>query len=81
MKKIFIYVLAGMTLLPMATGCNSLDLESESTITDPNYWKSDTHFSAFNVGLHAQLRERTYNLFIHLVVKRLKEWKDFLIIR
>lgn len=30
MKKIFIYVLAGMTLLPMATGCNSLDLESES---------------------------------------------------
>ena len=64
MKKIFIYVLAGMTLLPMATGCNSLDLESESTITDPNYWKSDTHFSAFNVGLHAQLRERTYNLFI-----------------
>ena len=33
MKKIFIYVLAGMTLLPMATGCNSLDLESESTIT------------------------------------------------
>jgi len=25
MKKIFIYVLAGMTLLPMATGCNSLD--------------------------------------------------------
>lgn len=64
MKKIFIYVLAGMTLLPMATGCNSLDLESESTIADPNYWKSDTHFSAFNVGLHAQLRERTYNLFI-----------------
>lgn len=64
MKKIFIYVLTGMTLLPMATGCNSLDLESESTITDPNYWKSDTHFSAFNVGLHAQLRERTYNLFI-----------------
>ena len=39
MKKIFIYVLASMTLLPMATGCNSLDLESESTITDPNYWK------------------------------------------
>ena len=46
------------------TGCNSLDLESESTITDANYWKSDTHFSAFNVGLHAQLRERSYNFFI-----------------
>lgn len=58
MKKIFIYVLAGMTLLPMATGCNSLDLESESTITDPNYWKSDTHFSAFNVGLPLEVTKR-----------------------
>lgn len=64
MKKIVIYLLAGASLLPFATGCNSLDLESESTITDANYWKSDTHFSAFNVGLHAQLRERAYNLFI-----------------
>lgn len=64
MKKILIYLLAGAALLPFAAGCNSLDIESESTITDANYWKSDTHFSAFNVGLHAQLRERSYNFFI-----------------
>lgn len=64
MKNIFKYLLAGAALLPLVTGCNSLDLESESSITDANYWKSDTHFSAFNVGLHAQLRERAYNLFI-----------------
>lgn len=64
MKKIFTYLLAGAALLPFVAGCNSLDLESESTITDANYWKSDTHFSAFNVGLHAQLRERAYNLFV-----------------
>ncbi|WP_073348371.1 SusD family outer membrane lipoprotein NanU [Bacteroides congonensis] len=64
MKNIFKYLWASAALLPFLTGCNSLDLESESTITDANYWKSDTHFSAFNVGLHAQLRERSYNFFI-----------------
>lgn len=64
MKNIFKYLLAGAALLPLVTGCNSLDMESESTITDAKYWKSDTHFSAFNVGLHAQLRERSYNLFV-----------------
>lgn len=64
MKNIFKYLLASAALLPFLAGCNSLDLESESTITDANYWKSDTHFSAFNVGLHAQLRERSYNFFI-----------------
>ena len=64
MKNIFKYLWVSAALLPFLTGCNSLDLESESTITDANYWKSDTHFSAFNVGLHAQLRERSYNFFI-----------------
>lgn len=64
MKNIFKYLIAGAALLPLVTGCNSLDVESESTITDAKYWKSDTHFSAFNVGLHAQLRERAYNLFV-----------------
>lgn len=64
MKKIFIYLLAGASLLPLATGCNSLDLEPESSITDGMYWKSADHFKAFNVGLHAQLRERSYNLFV-----------------
>lgn len=64
MKKIFTYLLAGASLLPLATGCNSLDLEPESSITDANYWKSDTHFSAFNVGLLSQLRSRSYYFFI-----------------
>lgn len=64
MKNIFKCLLASAALLPFLGGCNFLDMESESTITDASYWKSDTHFSAFNVGLHAQLRERSYNLFI-----------------
>lgn len=64
MKKIFVYLMAGISLLPFVTGCNSLDLEPDSTISDANYWKSDTHFSAFNVGLHGLLRERSYNLFV-----------------
>ncbi len=64
MKKIFTYLLAGASLLTLATGCNSLDLEPESSITDANYWKSDTHFSAFNVGLLSQLRSRSYYFFI-----------------
>ncbi len=93
MKNIFKYLWASAALLPFLTGCNSLDLESESTITDANYWKSDTHFSAFNVGLHAQLRERSYNLFIlgepradiygdaPLAGRQLRAWKSSLPIR
>lgn len=64
MKKIFKYILACATLLPLFTGCDALDIESESTITDANFWKSDTHFSAFNVGLHSLLRIRSYNFFV-----------------
>ena len=64
MKNIFKYLWASAALLPFLTGCNSLDLESESTITDANYWKSDTHFSAFNVGLHATQRAVVQFLYI-----------------
>lgn len=63
MKKIYIYMLAGVSLLSL-TRCDSLDIEPVSSITDNNYWKSEAHFSAFNQGVHALFRERTYNFFL-----------------
>lgn len=63
MKKLLTYIMAGITLLLFAR-CNSLDLEPTSSIADVNYWKNETQFSAFNVGLHGLLRECSYNIFI-----------------
>lgn len=63
MKKIMISALAVCTL-GLFTMCDSLDLTPESSITDANYWKTDDHFKAFNTGLHAKIRESSYNLFL-----------------
>lgn len=63
MKKLFIYMIAGASLLGF-TRCDSLDMEPSSSITDANYWKSEAQFDAFNVGLHSKLRTICYNLFL-----------------
>ena len=63
MKKLYIYLIAGASMLGF-TRCDSLDLEPTSSITDANYWKTDAQFSGFNVGLHAKLRETSYNIFL-----------------
>lgn len=63
MKKIYTYLLAGVSLL-LFSRCDALDLEPESSIADNNYWKTEAQFSTFNVGLHALLRECSYNFFL-----------------
>lgn len=63
MKKIYTYLLAGLSLL-LFSRCDALDLEPESSIADNNFWKTEAQFSTFNVGLHALLRECSYNIFI-----------------
>lgn len=63
MNKIFTYMLAGAFLL-LFSRCDSLELGPTSSISDSNYWKSEAHFSAFNAGIHALLRERTYSFFL-----------------
>lgn len=62
MNKFLTYIMVGAALA--FTGCDSLDISPESSITDNNYWKNDAQFSAFCVGLHAQFRIRNYNYFL-----------------
>jgi hypothetical protein len=62
MKKFLAYIMVGAALT--VTGCDSLDLSPDSSITDSNYWQSDAQFSAFNIGLHSQFRERSYKFFL-----------------
>lgn len=63
MKKLYTYLLAGLTLL-LFSRCEALDLEPTSSIADSQYWKSADQFSAFNVGLHGLFRECSYNFFL-----------------
>ncbi len=63
MKKLYTYILAGLSLV-LFTRCDALDLAPVSSIADNNYWKSEAQFSTFNVGLHALLRECSYNFFL-----------------
>ena len=56
MKKIFTYMLAGLSLL-LFSRCDALDIDPTSSIADNNYWKTEAQFSTFNVRLHALLRE------------------------
>ena len=63
MKKIFTYMLAGLSLL-LFSRCDALDIEPTSSIADSNYWKTEAQFSTFNVGLHALLRECSFNFFL-----------------
>lgn len=41
MKKIFTYMLAGLSLL-LFSRCDALDIDPTSSIADSNYWKTDT---------------------------------------
>ncbi len=63
MKKLYTYILAELSLV-LFTRCDALDLAPVSSIADNNYWKSEAQFSTFNVGLHALLRECSYNFFL-----------------
>ncbi len=63
MKKYLSYFTIALISL-LLTQCDSLDMESESSITDINYWTSEAHFKAFNTGLHAQFRKSSYNYFL-----------------
>lgn len=60
MKKAFSYITMACSAL-FFTAC--LDMEPVSSITDANYWQDEAQFSAFNVGLHGLLRERSYTIF------------------
>ena len=64
MKKIIIAMMAAVSLLNFS-GCDSLDMEPVSSISDANYWKSPDQFKAFNIGLHGLLRSQSsYNIFV-----------------
>lgn len=63
MKKIFTYMLAGLSLL-LFSRCDLLDVEPTSSIANSNYWKTPAQFSTFNVGLHALLRECSFSFFL-----------------
>ncbi|MEG0464345.1 SusD family outer membrane lipoprotein NanU [Bacteroides sp.] len=63
MKKLFTYILAGLSIV-LFSRCDALDMEPVSSIADNSYWKSEAQFSTFNVGLHALLRECSFNFFL-----------------
>ena len=44
MKKIFTYMLAGLSLL-LFSRCDALDIDPTSSIADSNYWKTEAQFS------------------------------------
>ena len=62
MKKILSYI-AALAVLIASTGCDALNLEPVSSITDANYWKNDTHFSAYSNGIYSQFRTRGFNFY------------------
>ncbi|WP_347288134.1 SusD family outer membrane lipoprotein NanU [Parabacteroides distasonis] len=63
MKKIFLALITAAASLSFA-GCDSLDIDSVSTITDAGYWKSADQIKAFNTGLHGLTRKYSYNMFM-----------------
>lgn len=63
MKKFIIYAMAVVSLV-LFSRCNSLEMEPESSITGSQYWKTESHFKAFNTGVHSLLREYTYQYFL-----------------
>ena len=65
MKKIFVFasfLLASITTVSLV-GCDSLDVEPESSITDANYWKTPDHFHAFYYGIYSQFRTLSTNFY------------------
>lgn len=49
MKKIFTYMLAGLSLL-LFSRCDALDIDPTSSIADSNYWKTEAQFSILMWG-------------------------------
>lgn len=64
MKKILVTLFTAAASVAAFTGCDSLDVESVSTITDAGYWKSADQIKAFNTGLHSLMRKYSYNMFL-----------------
>lgn len=62
MNKIFTYLLAGLSLL-LFSRCDSLDIEPTSSLSGANFWRTPDQFTAFNTGLHALLREKSFTFF------------------
>lgn len=52
------------TILIAFIQCDSLDMSPDSSITDANYWKTEAHFSAFNIGLHSKMRDASYSYYL-----------------
>lgn len=63
MKKIITYIAASICLLGF-TRCDSLDISPTSSLGGTDYWKTEDQFNVFNTGLHALLREKSYNIFL-----------------
>lgn len=64
MKKIIVTLFTAAAAMVALTGCDSLDIESVSTITDAGYWKSPDQVKAFNTGLHSLTRKYSYQMFM-----------------
>lgn len=64
MKNIISYIAFTCAGIFGFTGCDSLDLEPISSVTDANYWKSEDHFTAFNNGVYAMFRQTSANYWI-----------------
>ena len=63
MKKIIIYTALAASMLLFGR-CDSLDLDSESSITDSRYWKSAEQFDAFIYGVHSRFRDHSWNFYL-----------------
>lgn len=63
MRKINTFIISCLLMVSFI-GCNFLDIDPVSSITDQNYWKSKPQFEAFNTGTHGLFRELSYNFFL-----------------
>ena len=88
MKKIFTYLLAGLSLLSFSR-CDSLDIEPTSSLAGTAYWKNPDQFTAFNTGLLYFAKKviissywvnlvQTFTETILLVAKQAKAWNVYL---
>ena len=62
MKKLYTILLAVTTMLGVSS-CDSLDLESESTIADSGYWQTNDQFNAFHIGIASYFRAQAWYYF------------------
>ena len=63
MKKIFTYLLAGLSLLSFSR-CDSLDIEPTSSLAGTAYWKNPDQFTAFQYRTACFTSRKSYNFFL-----------------